>query len=1062
MACQSVLEKKNGPYTTCQSTNSMQNSCSPIVSANPNRQQAICSQIKVAEGNSEVKVSNSAGPQLSSATTCEGRSQLDYAPIGGSVIDSNSSELPLSRLQSQPQFRATCQHPHSVYNDHSRQPFRNITNQQGQFFGQPPNNSFNSRGLIDPRFEQGYSDHALVNQTCINRPPVNNGMSKEITTHVRQLNRRERTSEMTCLGNSAQENVPKGNYSKEYSNRAQLTENNSENIPWHDCTVSDFSENRKSNQVEPKARSPEQTLTENTRVNEFSCGGNCPENGLLESTCTRVIGVALGNNSPERKLPEAMKHSRCENSGGTPSQTLLVDREENKLSETGRGLMPSGFKSTTGSQLAEASLQSPLSGAEEASVNSASVNGALNGMKTVERGLPNDPALLPSSLGEINLRNNQSFAGSSVPCPGLGKIASENLLHCAAPARLGDSSGRPCLGNKPSHDTSLIQQPCNDSLLLDNMHLSPKNLRKSLEGKFRGTEGPCIEVADFVSQRQISRSTRSIAIASSLPNNSPIANHSPRASNPGMNRTNSTEPRGSENDLSSPGACTREPDKQNCTEPRGSENDLSSPGACTREPDKQNCTEPRGSENDLSSPGACAREPDKQNCTEPRGSENDLSSPGACTREPDKQNCTEPRGSENDLSSPGACAREPDKQNCTEPRGSENDLSSPGACTREPDKQNCTEPRGSENDLSSPGACAREPDKQNCTEPRGSENDLSSPGACAREPDKQNCTEPRGSENDLSSPGACTRELDKQNSAEPKGPEIGLSNSITCTQGPDKQNSPGPRPMGGTSFSLEDFNQAQGLTALGHNFLNSSGCNEKANTQFHQGSGGLENTHSSLEAKAPDYTRPPGLTLNALGDKHLDTLGSSVIKHTPQYGPGVCTWEPTQTNSSVTHSPDLNIQNRLESSAINTDQSYTDRPSPTQSNHAYSPGVCVLEPTPTPSPVINSPDSNFQNSFGSYTLQAEQLPSSGSSPIPLKHVHCPGIHTLEPIQALSADSSVLKPKQSHTLVGQTIEINQPSSPGPQNLKYCYPSNTGGSKPEPLELYCKGKLTKPII
>ena len=443
----------------------MQNSCSPIVSANPNRQQAICSQIKVAEGNSEVKVSNSAGPQLSSATTCEGRSQLDYAPIGGSVIDSNSSELPLSRLQSQPQFRDTCQHPHSVYNDHSRQPFRNITNQQEKFFGQPPNNSFHSRGLIDPRFEQGYSDHALVNQTCINRPPVNNGMSREITTHVRQLNRRERTSEMTCLGNSAQENVPKGNYSKEYSNRAQLTENNSENIPWHDCTVSDFSENRKSEQVEPKARSPEQTLTENTRVNEFSCGGNCPENGLLEGTCTRVTGVALGNNSPERKLPETMKHSRCENSGGTQSQTLLVNSEENKLSETGRGLMPSGFKSTPGSQLAEASLQSPLSGAEEASVNSASVSGALNGMKSLERGLPNDPALLPSSLGEINLRNNQSFAGSSVPCPGLGKIASENLLHCAAPARRGDSSGRPCLGNKPSPDTSLIQQPCNDSLL---------------------------------------------------------------------------------------------------------------------------------------------------------------------------------------------------------------------------------------------------------------------------------------------------------------------------------------------------------------------------------------------------------------------------------------------------------------------------------------------------------------------------------------------------------------------------------------------------------------------
>ena len=210
-----------------------------------------------------------------------------------------------------------------MYNDHSRQPFRNITNQQGKCFGQPPNNSFNSRGLIDLRFEQGYSDHALVNQTCINRPPVNKGMSREITTHVRQLNRRERTSEMTCLGNSAQESVPKGNYSKEYSNRAQLTDNNSENIPWHDCTVSDFSENRKSKQVEPKARSPEQTLTENTRVNVFSCGGNCPENGLLESTCTHVTGVALGNSSPERKLPETMKHSRCENSGGYPEPDII-------------------------------------------------------------------------------------------------------------------------------------------------------------------------------------------------------------------------------------------------------------------------------------------------------------------------------------------------------------------------------------------------------------------------------------------------------------------------------------------------------------------------------------------------------------------------------------------------------------------------------------------------------------------------------------------------------------------------------------------------------------------
>ena len=201
-----------------------------------------------------------------------------------------------------------------------------------------------------------------------------------------------------------------------------------------------------------------------------------------------------------------------------------------------------------------------------------------------------------------------------------------------------------------------------------------------------------------------------------------------------------------------------------------------------------------------------------------------------------------------------------------------------------------------------------------------------------------------------------------------------------------------------------------------------------------------------------DLTVSKSLYLSHL---HLDTSGSSVTKHTPPYGPGVYTWEPTQTHSLVTQSPDLNIQNRLESSAINIDQSYTDRPSPTQSNHAYSPGVCVLEPTPTPSPVIHSPDSNFQNSFGSYTSQAEQIPSSGFSPIPSKHVCCPGIQTQEPTQTLSTDGSVLKPKQSHTLVGQTIEINQPFSPGPQNLKYCYPSNTGGSKPEPLELYCKG-------
>ena len=83
---------------------------------------------------------------------------------------------------------------------------------------------------------------------------------------------------MTCLENSAQESIPKGNYSKEYSHRSQLTENNSENIPQHDCAVSEFSENRKSKQLEPKARSPEQTLTDSTRANEFSCRGNYPEN----------------------------------------------------------------------------------------------------------------------------------------------------------------------------------------------------------------------------------------------------------------------------------------------------------------------------------------------------------------------------------------------------------------------------------------------------------------------------------------------------------------------------------------------------------------------------------------------------------------------------------------------------------------------------------------------------------------------------------------------------------------------------------------------------------------
>ena len=231
----------------------------------------------------------------------------------------------------------------------------------------------------------------------------------------------------------------------------------------HDWAVSEFSENRKIKQVEPKAHSPKQTLAESTRVNEFLCGGNNPENNLLEST--HVTGIALVSSSPERKLPETMKHSRCENSGGTQSQPLLANVGENKLSETGRGLMPSGFKSTTGSQLAEASLQSPLSGAEEASVNSASINGALHGAKSLELGLPNNPALFHSSLGGIDLRNNLSFAGSSVQCPGLGKIASENSLHCAAPSRPYVSPNKQYLRNKPSHDTSLIQQPCNDSLL---------------------------------------------------------------------------------------------------------------------------------------------------------------------------------------------------------------------------------------------------------------------------------------------------------------------------------------------------------------------------------------------------------------------------------------------------------------------------------------------------------------------------------------------------------------------------------------------------------------------
>ena len=378
-----------------------------------------------------------------------------------------------------------------------------------------------------------------------------------------------------------------------------------------------------------------------------------------------------------------------------------------------------------------------------------------------------------------------------------------------------------------------------------------------------------------------------------------------------------------------------------------------------------------------------------------------------------------------------------------------------------PDKQNSTEPRGSENDLSRPVACTRGPDKQNSTEPRGSENDLSSPGACTRGPNKQKSTEPRGSENDLSSSGLCTRGPGKQNSTEPRGPEIDLSKPVTYTQGPDKQNSRGPRTMGGTSLSLEDSNQAPtashlpGLTALGHTSFSSSGCNLKANTQFNQGSEGLENTHSSLVVKAPDYTRPQGLTLNALGDKHLDNSESSATRHTPPYGPGVYTWEPTETNSSVTHIPDLNIQNRLVSPAINIDKSYLSGPSPMQCNHVYSPGVCVLEPTPTPSPVIHIPDSNHQNSLGSNTPQAEQPPSLGSSPIPLNHVHCPGIHNLEPTQALSTGISVLEPKQSHTLVGHTIEINQSSSPGPQTLKYCQPYSRGCSNLEPPRLHCKG-------
>ena len=117
MACQSVLEKKNGSYTSCQSATSLQNSCSPIVSSNLNRHQSICLQIGVAQCDSEINASNSVGPQLSSGTTCEGQSPLDFSPIGGSDIDINRSELP---HQSQMQFKNTCQLPHSVYNDHGR------------------------------------------------------------------------------------------------------------------------------------------------------------------------------------------------------------------------------------------------------------------------------------------------------------------------------------------------------------------------------------------------------------------------------------------------------------------------------------------------------------------------------------------------------------------------------------------------------------------------------------------------------------------------------------------------------------------------------------------------------------------------------------------------------------------------------------------------------------------------------------------------------------------------------------------------------------------------------
>ena len=78
----------------------------------------------------------------------------------------------------------------------------------------------------------------------------------------------------------------------------------------------------------------------------------------------------------------------------------------------------------------------------------------------------------------------------------------------------------------------------------------------------------------------------------------------------------------------------------------------------------------------------------------------------------------------------------------------------------------------------------------------------------------------------------------------------------------------------------------------------------------------------------------------------------------------------------------------------------------------------------------------------------------GSPPIPLNHVHCPGVRTLEPTQALSTDINVLEPKQSHTLVGHTIELNQASIPGPQTLKCCQPYSPRCSNPEPPRINCK--------